>query len=572
MNADKAHLPPDRPVIKETTRMTSLRRFVHRISHPSSSAATSRVGRGDTATRAATMASVAASDARTQGAPIVPLSVRLRTSQRAVCAVVGVVALLGAGASLTATPAQAASPWWHLTSGTRPANLQSGLARDEVQELKVEGHPGQVVVVGSEIGRAAALHLAEFPVGASPTTVEAALESEIFGAANVGVAAGPQPETYLLTFGGELEFQPVAPLLTGETEAPVSVTEISRGRPDGEIYLTAENLGDAAITGAGSTVELKDVLPENVRAVAVDGTEPTEIASFTARTPLPCSLESSAQVSCAFAGALAPYDQLLMRIAVIVEPSASTGVENRFTVSGGEGFTCGEAEPGSYRDRGCTIAEGGGHFRRTLTGPAPDGAVSRPITISGDPISFGIESYELANEEEGGGPATQAASHPFQSTTTIALNQGLDRSAVGPGSIQKPVVMPAGLPKDLGFRWPAGLLGNPSPLPVCSTAQFTQILSTETESLENQNRCPADTAVGVATTTVNEPATVGVLTVTVPLFNLEPHYGEPARFGFYVTQANLPVYIDTALRSDGDYGITVSSTTSTSPRRCCRAR
>src|ERR1700733_9680797 len=110
--------------------MTSLPRFVHRISHPPSSAATRRVGRGDTATRAATMASVAASDARTQGAPIVPLSVRLRTSQRAVCAVVGVVALLGAGASLTATPAQAASPWWHLTSGTRPANLQSGLARD----------------------------------------------------------------------------------------------------------------------------------------------------------------------------------------------------------------------------------------------------------------------------------------------------------------------------------------------------------------------------------------------------------------------------------------------------------
>ena len=42
----------------------------------------------------------------------------------------------------------------------------------------------------------------------------------------------------------------------------------------------------------------------------------------------------------------------------------------------------------------------------------------------------------------------------------------------------------------------------------------------------------------------------------VPLFNLEPSVGEPARFGFRVDQT--PVFIDPSIRSGGDYGITVS--------------
>ena len=87
--------------------MTPLSRFVNCIATPSSSAATTPAGRGDSTTRAAAMASVAASDARTQGAPIAALSVRLRTWQRAVCAAASVVAVLCGGAFLAATPAQA---------------------------------------------------------------------------------------------------------------------------------------------------------------------------------------------------------------------------------------------------------------------------------------------------------------------------------------------------------------------------------------------------------------------------------------------------------------------------------
>ena len=58
--------------------------------------------------------------------------------------------------------------------------------------------------------------------------------------------------------------------------------------------------------------------------------------------------------------------------------------------------------------------------------------------------------------------------------------------------------------------------------------------------------------------TVTNPHLVGTVTVTEPIFNLEPRVGEPARFGFYVVIANSPVFIDTSVRTGSDYGVTAS--------------
>ena len=70
------------------------------------------------------------------------------------------------------------------------------------------------------------------------------------------------------------------------------------------------------------------------------------------------------------------------------------------------------------------------------------------------------------------------------------------------------------------MKLPPGLIGNPTSIPQCTTVQFFEAVESKA------NRCPASTAVGVATVTVHEPASIGTSTLTEPIFNLEPRPGE----------------------------------------------
>ena len=113
---------------------------------------------------------------------------------------------------------------------------------------------------------------------------------------------------------------------------------------------------------------------------------------------------------------------------------------------------------------------------------------------------------------------------------------------------------PARLPKDIVTQWPAGLVGNPTALPQCTEQQFAH------EEVRNgvgfkHNECPANTAVGVVAVEVNT-VTSEVQTLDVPLFNLAPSKGEPARLGF---EPQVPVYLNTSVRTGGDYGVTITS-------------
>jgi hypothetical protein len=289
----------------------------------------------------------------------------------------------------------------------------------------------------------------------------------------------------------------------------------------GEIVLFAENLGDANVDGAKTPVQITDTLPPGLKAVGIaatharpgSGLNPIGEASHSF---LPCSLAS---LTCTLDGTLVPYDQIEVRIAVEVQAEAQSGEVNRVSISGGE---------------------------------APSAALQSPLTVSGEPTPFDVEDYRLGVEEEGGSLATRAGSHPFQVTGTVAINQGPDTS---PLSNYLPDAEPAALAKDVFTKLPAGQIGNTTPFPACSLAQFL----TNPEGIENA--CPAKTAVGVATVVVNEPAFLeGALTLTQPIFNLEPSAGEPARFGFFVAIANVPVLLDTSLRSESDYGVNVNVT------------
>jgi hypothetical protein len=475
---------------------------------------------------------------------------RLR-ARFAAAAAGGLLATLLCLAALAPPSAQALSPWWHLTSGARPTYLHKGAARpgtSEVQELTVSATPGEAFVLAriteEEIEKEEYFYesgpfigeprFVELPTGASPAAIQSALEApNLYGAGNVEVTGGSGAplglEPYVITFKGSLAEQ-VVPFSTALSKLvgfagtiQAKVRTAGRGpSPDGELYVTAENIGDSNADGGKAKVIFKDVLPKGLKATGVAGTKPYKEGAFNKRELLPCSLaekEGVQTATCTLSQPLAPYDQLEMRISVEVQEGASSGEQNEVSISGGG---------------------------------ASQASLTRPITISGAPVPFGVESYEMDLEEEGGAPTTQAGAHPFQMNTTITLNQLADINALTLGSGEKPEAAPPELAKDLAFKLPPGLIGNPTPIPQCTTAQFFETVNGQ------ENRCPADSAVGVAVATVHEPATVGTVTVTEPIFNLEPRVGEPARFGFYVVIANSPVFIDTAVRTGSDYGVTAT--------------
>lgn len=177
-------------------------------------------------------------------------------------------------------------------------------------------------------------------------------------------------------------------------------------------------------------------------------------------------------------------------------------------------------------------------FANVSGGGAPSASINREVVIDGSSVPFGFEDFQMVPEVEGGAVDTQAGDHPYQLTTTVNFNQSADPKR------------PPAVARSLGFRLPPGLIGNASALPQCTDLEFSHVLNGGTVNL-----CPASTAIGVAHLVFDEPSTLGLKTFSIPVFNLTPANGEPARFGFEF--ANSPITLDTSLRTGDDYGVTV---------------
>jgi hypothetical protein len=218
-----------------------------------------------------------------------------------------------------------------------------------------------------------------------------------------------------------------------------------------------------------------------------------------------CSL---ATLKCTFKGVLNPYEDAPVITRVKVEKLLVTSASLPIQASVGGG--------------------GAAQVSRTLQVP-----------VSIEPAGFGLEDYELAPFNEDGSPAAPAGEHPFQLTTTLVLNQA-------GGSLRQPIQ----LPKDLTFQLPPGLVGNPNAVAQCTMANFFAFV-------REYNLCSPDTVVGVARVTGSEPKFLKFFTRAVPVFNLVPSHGEPARLGFEVA-GRIPVVLDTSVRSGHDYGVNAS--------------
>jgi hypothetical protein len=444
-------------------------------------------------------------------------------------------AAIAAALAVAATPASAetacsgCAPWWHLSMFARPSYIQPGQARNEVQEVRLTSEEGVYTLTKHGHPADNTLVLAD----ASAGEVQQALESEVYGVGNVRVKAAPGPaggKAFRITFVGELEDQGIALVEATKVQgAEVSVSEVTRGRPDGVIVVNASNVGDAVLDPA-APVTIADTLPAGMKALAIEGTasEGAATRNGPAAYKLACSRVS---LSCLFTGklpageeplgeheypsGLAPYQPLQVRIAVKLT-GAGSGALNEASVTGGG---------------------------------APSASIRRPLTVGSAPTPFGVSSYELRAEEPGGVLDTQAGSHPFQLTTTLLLNETLEAEEPAPV-------------KDLSFKLPPGVIGNPHPFAQCTVAKFL----TEVHGAPD---CGAQTVVGVARVFVSfsfakgekvaDGSNVPTIAYDLPLINLEPEVGEPARFGFMVLPPDekLPVILNTSVRTGSDYGVTV---------------
>jgi hypothetical protein len=443
---------------------------------------------------------------------------------------VTVVRALGRGSFVTAlllvafllpagtVQASAARPWWQLDSVSAPANLYSGAAKDEVQEITISSPAIFEMTVGGQFVGVFVTepYYAEFG-GAVPqptaANVQAALEGA-YGAGNVTVTGnGPEgdPPLVVNSVGNDVA-ESVEAIKVVAFAGGATAKVLTPGRSDGRLTVTASNLGEGEIDGSLAPVILRDRLPAGL--VAKSATGNVGFAKGLGEPPpVPCSVTSSGSlVECRFEGKLPPYELLEAEIAVNVS-GAQSGESNEVSVSGGG---------------------------------AAGVSLQRPITISDAPTPFGAANYELTSFNENGSLDTQAGSHPYAVTTTLDLNR-----------TDEPPFLPA-QPKDLRFSLPPGLVGNPTPFPQCTDAQFTTPGELQGKTIElGMNRCPPDTALGIASITFYERAFYGVITATSPVFNLKPAPGEPARFGFQTAISH--VVLDTSVRTGGDYGVTVSS-------------
>ncbi len=261
----------------------------------------------------------------------------------------------------------------------------------------------------------------------------------------------------------------------------------------------------------GSEIDVVATLPAGVTAVST--ADASAGASFSCSGPGNSAVAGASVVTCAETDVVPRDGVRTIRLTVAVALSASGSITSSFEVAGGGG---------------------------------PSASTVDPTRIAAAPPGFGVDAFDgQVTANPVGDPFTQAAGHPFAASTEIDLN-----TVTNPNPPFGPLwpVEPA---KDLLIDLPAGFIANPTVTAQCSAAELANAQGAEPEPL-----CPQASQVGTTLVRLNdlpEPVVLGPL----PVFNMEPAPGEPARFGFNV--AGTVVTLDAQFRSDSDYGLTLSA-------------
>ena len=315
--------------------------------------------------------------------------------------------------------------------------------------------------------------------------------------------------------------------------------------PQYQIFIA--NSGGAE-TDESAPIKIIDKLPAGLIVKAVQLLPPR--AEFVA-SPSPCAVTMDAPsevstVSCEITkdletkpqpkmepARLAPGENITLRIEVGVPASVPVGpLRNRVEVEGG--------------GAGAAVMEAENQ-------------------VSDEDARAGFEQFKTELTDEDGQEVTAADSHPYQFVTSFGVNL----VATPPGSSAN-FVPAAGDLKEVEVALPPGLVGNPRATERCKAQDFTNhhsVLSPTRENFVTSNNCPVGSVVG---TVLLEQVEGELFNRPVPIYNLIPPHGMPAQLGFEVVGG--PIYINTKLRSDSDYGITGFLRNVTEAKRVSAAR
>jgi hypothetical protein len=261
--------------------------------------------------------------------------------------------------------------------------------------------------------------------------------------------------------------------------------------------LIARNDGAGPTSG---TVTLSDVLPEGVaaskvtaRAEGANGSGSPRYELICTTLPVACTYEEGTSQR-----ALAPGTTIVMTIKVSIAAGLeATELENLATVSGGGA-------------------------------PSASAEESTPVSLAAVP--FGLSYLDIGATEESGEADTQAGSHPYELTASLAFTIG-SREAPSVGNDESESPLSNSSAKDLEVELPPGLVGDPSAVPRCSEEEFQS-----QESLD----CPLDTQVGTVTGYFYGTFHSAVY----PLYNVVPPPGEPVELGFTIAGiGHVPLFL-----------------------------
>ncbi len=273
------------------------------------------------------------------------------------------------------------------------------------------------------------------------------------------------------------------------------------------------NVGDGSADAGVEPFTLTVALPAGLQATAVTTPDSTMPGWDCSATIFP-----SSTVTCTNTTDVAPATQ--------VDPTEANGL---FEIA-----VTAEAAiaPGTIRTASFHLEGGGAVPANTID----------PITVTPALPGFGIAAFDGGVSRADGSAYTAAAGHPYQMSTTIDFN-----TRHNPAPLLGDL-WPEAPAKDVLVDLPPGLIGNPTGIAQCTAGDLANARSLSAEPL-----CPSTSQIGTTVVRLNGHNVTRDLLGPIPLFNLVPPPGIPARFGFNVL--GTVVIIDARLRSDSDYGI-----------------